>query len=81
MLYFHTRDSLTVVKVGCIDQILLFKKEKKWNWALLRFSCLQFENCVNAVFCLFFFFDVQVLILVMTSVLQSIGLFMHLSVL
>ncbi len=25
---FHTCDSLTVVKDGCIDQILLFKKEK-----------------------------------------------------
>lgn len=28
MLYFHTRDSLTVVKNGFIDLILLFKKEK-----------------------------------------------------
>lgn len=34
MLYFHTRDSLTVVKDGSIDQNVLFKKEKKWNWAL-----------------------------------------------
>lgn len=34
MLYFHTCDSLTVMKDGCIDQIILFKKEKKWNRAL-----------------------------------------------
>lgn len=33
MLNFHNLYSLTVMKDGCIDQILLFKKEKKWNWA------------------------------------------------
>lgn len=55
MLNFHNLYSLTVMKDGCIDQILLFKKEKSGIGLVLRFSCLQFENCVNAVFCSFFF--------------------------
>lgn len=74
MLYFHTRDSLTLVKDGCIDRILLFKKEKSGIGLCAEICTPAVWELRECSFLFVFLLDMQVLFLVTTSVLQSVGL-------